>query len=60
MTRRMAVTQVEAEILGFLDEVAAGEEIEMTKHGRTVARLVGAVGPVSARGSGPPTAASSR
>ena len=27
-------------MLALLDEVAAGDEIEITKHGRTVARLV--------------------
>jgi antitoxin (DNA-binding transcriptional repressor) of toxin-antitoxin stability system len=30
--------------------VAAGEEIEITKHGRTVARLVPAAGPHELRG----------
>ncbi len=44
MTRQMTATQVKAAILGLLDEVADGEEIEITKHGRTVARLVPAVG----------------
>jgi len=36
---------VKAKILSLLDQVAAGEEIEITKHGRTVARLVPAKGP---------------
>jgi prevent-host-death family protein len=40
----MTATEVKAKILALLDEVAAGEEIEITKHGRTVARLVGAAG----------------
>ncbi len=50
MTRQMTATQVKAAILGLLDEVADGEEIEITKHGRTVARLVPAVGPNALRG----------
>ena len=50
MTRRMTATAVKAGILGLLDEVAQGEEIEITKHGRTVARLVGATGPNALRG----------
>jgi prevent-host-death family protein len=36
----MTATEVKAKILGLLDDVAAGEEVEITKHGRTVARLV--------------------
>jgi prevent-host-death family protein len=50
MTRKMTATEVKATILGLLDEVARGEEIEITKHGRTVARLVGASGPNALRG----------
>lgn len=45
MTRKMTATEVKAKILSLLDEVAQGEEIEITKHGRTVARLVAATGP---------------
>jgi antitoxin (DNA-binding transcriptional repressor) of toxin-antitoxin stability system len=33
-----------------LDAVAAGQEIEITKHGRTVARLVPAKGPHALKG----------
>jgi len=33
------------------DQVAAGEEVEITKHGRTVARLVPARGPHALKGS---------
>lgn len=50
MTRKMTATEVKTGILGLLDEVAQGEEIEITKHGRTVARLVGATGPNALRG----------
>jgi prevent-host-death family protein len=49
MVRQMTATQVKAAILGLLDEVADGEEIEITKHGRTVARLVPAIGPNALR-----------
>lgn len=43
----MTATEVKAKILAVLDEVAAGEEVEITKHGRTVARLVPASGPAA-------------
>ncbi len=46
----MTATEVKAKILALLDEVADGEEIEITKHGRTVARLVGATGPRALKG----------
>ena len=45
MVRKLTATQVKATILALLDEVAAGDEVEITKHGRTVARLVPATGP---------------
>lgn len=50
MTRSMTATEVKAKILALLDEVADGEEIEITKHGRTVARLVAATGPHALKG----------
>jgi prevent-host-death family protein len=50
MTRQMTATEIKARILAVLDEVAAGEQIEITKHGRTVARLVPAGGGSSLRG----------
>jgi prevent-host-death family protein len=50
MTRIMTATEVKAKILALLDEVAEGEEIEITKHGRTVARLVGATGSNALKG----------
>lgn len=50
MTRKMTATEVKAKILALLDEVTGGEEIEITKHGRTVARLVGAAGPRALKG----------
>ena len=50
MTRQVTATQARDQILALLDDVAAGNEIEITKHGRTVARLVPATGPGSLRG----------
>lgn len=50
MTRQMTATEVKARILALLDEVAGGEAIEITKHGRTVARLVPAHGPHALKG----------
>jgi prevent-host-death family protein len=50
MTIQMTATEVKAKILSLLDAVAAGEEIEITKHGRTVARLVPAKGPNALKG----------
>jgi prevent-host-death family protein len=39
MTRQMTATEVEANLLALLDDVERGEEIEITRHGLTVARL---------------------
>jgi prevent-host-death family protein len=51
MTIRLTATEAKAKILSLLDEVAAGQEVEITKHGRTVARLVPASGPHALKGS---------
>jgi prevent-host-death family protein len=50
MARTMTVTEVKAKLLGLLDDVAAGEEIEITRHGRTVAKLISANGPNALKG----------
>jgi prevent-host-death family protein len=50
MGRLMTATEVKAKILALLDEVAAGEEVEITKHGHVVARLVPASGAQSLKG----------
>ncbi len=50
MVRTVTATEAKAGILALLDDVAAGEEIEITKHGRIVARLVPATGPHALRG----------
>jgi len=51
MSRQVTATDAKATILRLLDDAAAGEEIEITKHGRPVARLVPASGARSLKGS---------
>ncbi len=51
MTIKMTATEAKAKILSLLDDVAAGQEVEITKRGRTVARLVPVSGPHALRGS---------
>lgn len=51
MSRILTATEVKATILALLDDVAAGDEVEITKHGRVVARLVPARGPHRIRGA---------
>ncbi len=51
MAKKLTATEVKATILALLDEVAAGEEVEITKHGRSVARLVPAAGPHALKAS---------
>ena len=51
MARRVTATNAKATFLRLLDEAAAGEEIEVTRHGRPVARLVPAAGARSLKGS---------
>ena len=50
MTIKVTATDAKARILSLLDDVEAGEEIEITRHGRTVARLVPASGPHALKG----------
>jgi len=45
MTRKMTATEVKSKLLALLDDVEEGEEIEITRHGRTIARLTPARGP---------------
>lgn len=51
MAKKVTATDAKATILRLLDEAAAGEEIEITRHGRPVARLVPPSGARSLRGS---------
>jgi prevent-host-death family protein len=50
MTRTVTASVAKATLLALLDEAAAGDEVEITKHGRVVARLVPATGPNALRG----------
>jgi prevent-host-death family protein len=50
MAIQMTATELKSRILAVLDDVSHGEEVEITKHGRTVARLVPATGPSVAAG----------
>jgi prevent-host-death family protein len=51
MAKQVTATTAKATILRLLDEAAAGEEIEITRHGRPVARLVPPAGARSLKGS---------
>lgn len=51
MAKQVTATDAKEKILRLLDDAAAGEEIEITRHGRPVARLVPAAGARSLRGS---------
>jgi prevent-host-death family protein len=51
MSIQVTATEAKAKILSLLDHVAAGQEVEITKHGRVVARLVPASGPHALKGS---------
>ncbi len=46
----MTATEARAHLRALLDRVALGEEVEITRHGRTVARLVPAISPRALRG----------
>lgn len=50
MTMKLTATEAKSKFLSLLDEVATGQEFEITKHGRSVARLVPAVGPHRLKG----------
>jgi prevent-host-death family protein len=50
MGKTVTATAAKASFLRLLDEAAAGEEIEITRHGRPVARLVPPDGARSLKG----------
>lgn len=50
MAIQVTVTNAKAKLLSLIDQVQDGEEIELTRHGRVVARLVPARGPRTLRG----------
>ena len=45
MKRQVTATEAKAKLLALLDDVEKGEEIEITRHGITIARLSPARGP---------------
>lgn len=45
MTIKVTATEAKAKILALLDEVETGQNIEITRHGRPVARIVSARAP---------------
>lgn len=50
MARTMTATAAKTNFLRLLDEAASGEEIEITRHGRPVARLVPPTGARALKG----------
>jgi prevent-host-death family protein len=46
----MTATEFKATVLAVLDDVADGDEVEVTKHGRPVARVVPIRSPAGLRG----------
>jgi prevent-host-death family protein len=50
MAKQVTATTAKATFLRLLDEAASGEEIEITRHGRPVARLVPPTGGHSLEG----------
>jgi prevent-host-death family protein len=51
MAKQVTATDAKARILRLLDDAEAGEEIEIIRHGRPVARLVPASGARSLKGA---------
>ena len=51
MTRIVTISDAKAHLLSLIDDVIEGEEITITRHGRTVARLVAANGGRGMRGA---------
>lgn len=51
MTVTMTATEAKAKLLRLLDQVAEGTDIQITRHGRIVARIVPASGPHHLRNS---------
>ncbi len=46
----MTATELKATVLAVLDDVASGDEVEVTKHGRPIARIVPIRNPSGLRG----------
>ena len=52
MVREVTATEAKAKLLALLDEVENGEPVDITRHGRRVARIVPAMGGVALWGQG--------
>jgi prevent-host-death family protein len=50
MVRQVTATRAKAQLLALLDEVQSGESVEITRHGRVIARIVPASGAHALRG----------
>jgi prevent-host-death family protein len=50
VVRILTATQAKAHLLALLGQVADGEEVVITRHGRAIARLVPATGPHALKG----------
>lgn len=50
MDRQVTATRAKAQLLALLDEVQGGESVEITRHGRVIARIVPASGAHALRG----------
>lgn len=50
MVTTLTATELKATILSVLNDVARGDEVEVTKHGRPVARIVPIRNPAGLRG----------
>ena len=50
MTIKVSATEAKAKLLSLLDQVADGEDVEITRHGRPIARLTPARGPLALKG----------
>ena len=50
MMKKVTATEAKAKLLGLLDAVEKGEEIEITRRGRTIARLLPARSPQLLKG----------
>jgi len=51
MTRKVTASEAKTKLLALLDEVQGGQDVEITKHGRVVARLAPARGPHALEGA---------
>jgi prevent-host-death family protein len=51
VTTKVTATEAKAKFFSLLDGVAAGEEVEITRGGRTIARLIPARNPHALRGA---------